>query len=149
MSDQISPPQSSPGVFEPAIPAKRILVIDDDEMVRTFVRRTLQSAGYEVSIATNGYEAMVSFRQSQPDGVITDLLMPERDGIETILEIRRLAPQVPIVAISGGFSPMSSVYLKTAEQLGADAVLSKPFSVEQLLAAMGSLMKPKPGRTSP
>ena len=74
MSDQIPPLQPSQGVSDPTIPAKRILVIDDDEMVRTFVRRTLQSAGYEVSVATNGYEAMVSFRQSQPDGVITDLL---------------------------------------------------------------------------
>jgi DNA-binding response OmpR family regulator len=146
MSDSTPPFTPAPGSPAPAGAAKRILVIDDDEMVRTFVRRALESSGYVVSVATNGYEAMISFRQSKPDGVITDLLMPERDGIETILEIRRHAPEVPIVAISGGFNAMSSIYLKTAEQLGADAVLSKPFSIEQLVTTVESLMKPKPGQ---
>ena len=111
-------------------------------MVRTFVSRALEMAGYAVSVANNGYEAMVLFRQYKPDGVVTDLLMPERDGIETIIEIRRQAPDIPIVAISGGFNTMSSIYLKTAEQLGADAVLSKPFSIEQLLTALAPLVKP-------
>jgi CheY-like chemotaxis protein len=148
MSDTNPPFSPFPGSLAPAGAAKRILVIDDDEMVRTFVRRALESSGYAVSVATNGYEAMVLFRQSKPDGVITDLLMPERDGIETILEIRRHAPEIPIVAISGGFSAMSSIYLKTAEQLGADAVLSKPFSIEQLVTTVESLMKPKPGQAS-
>src|ERR1700712_3118008 len=120
----------------------RILVIDDDDLVLSFVTRALEIAGYVVSVAANGYEAMVLFRQFKPDGVITDLLMPERDGIETIMEIRRLAPTIPIVAISGGFNSMASIYLKTAEQLGADAVLSKPFSIEQLLTALSPLVKP-------
>lgn len=120
---------------------KHILVIDDDDMVCSFIRKALEMSGYAVSVASNGYEAMVIFRKSKLDGIITDLLMPERDGIETILEIRRHAPEIPIVAISGGFNSMSSVYLKTAEHLGADAVLSKPFSVEQLLAALESSMK--------
>ena len=148
MSDSTPPFARSPGSPTPAGAAKRILVIDDDEMVRTFVRRALESSGYAVSVATNGYEAMVLFRQNKPDGVITDLLMPERDGIETILEIRRHAPEIPIVAISGGFNTMSSIYLKTAEQLGAAAVLSKPFSIEQLVTTVESLMKPKPGQAS-
>ena len=145
---EIPPPSApSPGSSNPK--AYRILVIDDDDMVRTFVSRALEIAGYAVSAASNGYEAMVLFRQFKPDGVITDLLMPERDGIETIMELRRHTPHVPIVAISGGFNAMSSVYLKTAEQLGADAVLSKPFSIEQLLAALSPLLKPKTGGTSP
>lgn len=120
---------------------KHILVIDDDDMVCSFVRTALEMSGYAVSVASNGYEAMVIFRKTKLDGIITDLLMPERDGIETILEIRRHEPEIPIVAISGGFNSMSSVYLKTAEHLGADAVLSKPFSVEQLITALESSMK--------
>lgn len=118
-------------------------------MVRTFVRRALEGEGYIVSIAANGYEAMIQFRQFKPDGVITDLLMPERDGIETIMEIRGLAPETPIIAITGGMTAMGSVYLKTAERLGADAVLSKPFTVVQLLTAVDTLMNPKPGSASP
>jgi len=142
MSDSSLPPAPSAGT-PPS--GKRILVIDDDDMVRTFVRRALEGEGYAVSMAGNGYEAMVQFRQFQPDGVITDLLMPERDGIETIMEIRRLAPATPIIAITGGMTAMGSVYLKTAERLGADAVLSKPFTVLQLLATVETLMNPKPG----
>ncbi|MEO6994851.1 MAG: response regulator [Lacunisphaera sp.] len=144
MSDSPNDPSAaSPSAGQPGGPAaqKHILVIDDDDMVRTFIRKALEMSGYTVSLANNGYEAMVIFRQSKLDGIITDLLMPERDGIETILEIRRHAPEIPIVAISGGFNSMSSVYLKTAEHLGADAVLSKPFSVEQLLTALESSMK--------
>jgi len=138
-----TPPFADPS--SPGANQKRILVIDDDDMVRTFVRRALEGEGYVVSMAANGYEAMVQFRQFQPDGVITDLLMPERDGIETILEIRRLAPETPIIAITGGMTAMGSVYLKTAERLGADAVLSKPFTVIQLLTTVETLMNPKPG----
>ncbi len=141
-----TPDDSSASPLPPGQPGggpaqKHILVIDDDDMVCSFVRKALEMSGYAVSVAGNGYEAMVIFRKSKLDGIITDLLMPERDGIETILEIRRHAPDIPIVAISGGFNSMSSVYLKTAEHLGADAVLSKPFSVEQLLTALESSMK--------
>lgn len=145
MSDPSLPPAPSADTPPPGGLQKRILVIDDDDMIRTFVRRALEGEGYIVAIAANGYEAMVQFRQFKPDGVITDLLMPERDGIETILEIRRLAPATPIIAITGGMTAMGSVYLKTAERLGADAVLSKPFTVIQLLTTVETLMNPKPG----
>lgn len=145
MSDPSLPTPPFADLPSPGANQKRILVIDDDDMVRTFVRRALEGEGYVVSMAANGYEAMVQFRQFHPDGVITDLLMPERDGIETILEIRRLAPETPIIAITGGMTAMGSVYLKTAERLGADAVLSKPFTVTQLLTTVETLMNPKPG----
>jgi CheY-like chemotaxis protein len=145
MSDLSPSPAPSGDVPPPGTIQKRILVIDDDDMVRTFVRRALEGEGYAIAMAANGYEAMVQFRQFKPDGVITDLLMPERDGIETILEIRKLEPQIPIIAITGGMTAMGSVYLKTAERLGADAVLSKPFTIVQLLTTVEMLMNPKPG----
>jgi len=140
-SDNFSAPAPSAAPSNEGKEQKHILVIDDDDMVRSFVSKALEMSGYTVSLATNGFEAMVIFKKFKLDGIITDLLMPERDGIETILEIRRHAPNIPIVAISGGFNSMSSVYLKTAEHLGADEVLSKPFSVEQLLAALESSME--------
>lgn len=145
MSDLSPSPAPSGDAPPPGTNQKRILVIDDDDMVRTFVRRALEGEGYSIAMAANGYEAMVQFRQFKPDCVITDLLMPERDGIETIMEIRRLAPETPIIAITGGMTAMGSVYLKTAERLGADEVLSKPFTIVQLLTTVELLMNRKPG----
>lgn len=145
MPEPLPPSASSSSSPENGARSSRILVIDDDEFIRALIRRGLENTGYTVAEATNGFEAMTQFRQFKPDGVITDLLMPERDGIETILEIRRLAPHVPIMAISGGYSNMAPVYLKTAGELGADVMLSKPFSVAQLLSALAPLVKPKQG----
>jgi len=145
MSDPAEPSRPSQVAPNTGARASRILVIDDDDIVRRFVCRALEISGFAVAEATNGFEAMTLFRQFRPDAVVTDLLMPERDGIETIIELRRHAPQLPILAISGGFNAVSSIYLRTAEELGANAVLSKPFTVEQLLAALKPLIKPAQG----
>lgn len=117
----------------------RILVVDDEFYVRSFLRRTLERLGHTVAEAANGREAMQQFMSFSPACVITDLLMPEQEGMETIREMRRHSHQVRIVAISGSFHPMVSIFLKTAGHLGADAVLSKPFSINRLVEAIGPL----------
>jgi CheY-like chemotaxis protein len=121
----------------------RILVVDDEFYVRSFLRRTLERLGHTVIEAANGREAMPVFISFKPACVITDLLMPEQEGMETIIAMRRHCRKVRIVAISGSFHPMISVFLKTAGHLGADAVLSKPFSINRLIEAIGPLGQPE------
>ncbi len=117
----------------------RILVVDDAFYVRSFLRHTLERLGHLVAEAENGREAMRAFTEFKPACVIIDLFMPEQDGIETIMALRRQALPTRIVAISGNFHPMVSVILKAAGHLGADVVLSKPFSINRLVEAIGSL----------
>jgi two-component system, chemotaxis family, chemotaxis protein CheY len=88
----------------------RILVVDDEFYVRSFLRRALERLGHTVSEATNGREAMAVFPTFKPVCVITDLLMPEQEGMETILAMRRQSRAVRIIAISGSFHPMVSVF---------------------------------------
>src|SRR5688572_234064 len=84
------------------IPMQRILVIDDDEQVRALLYEILDRAGFKVVEATNGVEGLKLYRAQPADLVITDLIMPEKEGVETILELRREFPDVRVVAISGG-----------------------------------------------
>jgi len=121
----------------PALEA-RILVADDEPAVRGFLRAVLEQRGYEVIEAANGKQALQWVRAGQVDVVITDLVMPEQEGIETIRTLRRDLPGVGIIAISGAFGGQ---FLKTAQMLGADAVLSKPVSAELLLARMAEALK--------
>lgn len=114
----------------------RILIVDDEEFVRDLIRDTLERAGHTAVEAKNGREAMEFFATFEPDCVITDLIMPEQEGMETIIKLRQQTRPVRIVAITGGFHPLGSVFLKTAGELGADAVLSKPFSINALLGAI-------------
>jgi CheY-like chemotaxis protein len=112
---------------------KEILVIDDDATVRAAIRQTLERAGFAVAAAEDGKAAMRLLALRQPDFVITDLIMPEQDGIETIMQIRRFLPRQPILAISG-FAPRASAdFLRMAKSLGATAVLPKPFNPEELI----------------
>ena len=109
------------------------LVVDDDPMVRDVVVRTLSSAGYPVEAASNGSEAVKIFTETPFPIVVTDIVMPEKEGIETILELRRIAPEVKILAISGGGRERGKEFLRYASRLGANAVLSKPFRKAELL----------------
>ncbi len=118
----------------------RILVVDDDPDIRDMLRRMLESAGYEVIDAPDGKEALTLTDNSQPDAIITDVLMPEKDGLETILELRRNAPDVKIIAISGGDRVPAENYLRTAQRLGAQHTLCKPFRCRELLDAVGALV---------
>ena len=119
---------------------KRILLVDDNESFRQPLSKLLQQAGYELRIGNDGFEAVNAFRQQCFDLVITDIVMPGKEGLETIMELRRLQPQLKIIAISGGgrFSP--DAYLPMAQRLGATATLEKPFSSEQILDLIASLL---------
>jgi DNA-binding response OmpR family regulator len=116
----------------------RIVVADDEAGVRSFLRLVLESAGYEVLEAPNGKLALQEARAGRVDLVITDLVMPEQEGIETIRALRREVPGVGIIAISGAMGPQ---FLEVARMLGAQAVLSKPVSAELLLAKVAEVLK--------
>jgi DNA-binding response OmpR family regulator len=108
-----------------------IIVIDDDPDIRELIKSALESAGHKVSVAPDGREGIRQCRAAQFDLVITDLFMPEQEGLETIKQLRMQAPDVRIVAISG--KPTGGTMLEVAKRLGADAVLPKPFMSDELL----------------
>jgi CheY-like chemotaxis protein len=111
----------------------KILVIDDDAVVRTTLKHLLRDAGYEIATAEDGVRGMAQFRSEQPDLVITDILMPEQEGIQTIAEMRKAKPDAKIIAISGSGRIGDADFLKMARSLGAMDVVSKPFDAEELL----------------
>lgn len=117
-----------------------ILVIDDDASVREVLGEMLRLEGHEVTIAENGVEAIPMLTLRRFDLVITDLIMPEKEGIETISEIRRTDTAIPILAISGGGRLGPSDYLETARYIGADATLAKPFARQELLTTIDALL---------
>lgn len=119
--------------------ASRVLVIDDEAAVRESVSAILSDVGYVVAEAADGIAGVESLRHSAADAVVMDIYMPLRDGFETIRELRRVNPEVRIIAISGGtrgdFDP-----LKAAEMLGADRALRKPFAMADLLTALTDVL---------
>jgi two-component system chemotaxis response regulator CheY len=118
----------------------RILVIDDESMVRTFLRDVLEGAGHEVREGANGDEAVAAFGDFKPEILIVDLIMPEQDGLYAIREIRRSMPETKVIAISGMHSLAGFDYLKPAVKLGADLALYKPFSPKDLLRSINGLL---------
>jgi CheY-like chemotaxis protein len=111
----------------------RILVIDDDSAMRTTIRTALQHAGFTVHEAIDGERGIEAYREHRPDLVITDIFMPEKEGIATMLEMRRMDPATRILAISGGGRMLGREVLSTAAQLGATATLAKPFVLAELV----------------
>jgi DNA-binding response OmpR family regulator len=111
----------------------KILVIDDDKLIRSMVSQTLIAQGHEVIEAGDGNEGIDIYCRSQPDLVITDIIMPEKEGLETIKEIRDRSPQARILAISGGGRLGTMDFLQIARKLGADRILHKPFDPDELL----------------
>jgi DNA-binding NtrC family response regulator len=118
----------------------RILVIEDDENIREMFSELLARAGHEVVPMENGKDAAKRRAEVAADLVITDILMPERDGLETIGDLRRCAPEVKIIAISGGSKIGPGLYLDAAETLGAHRAFAKPVDVAELLAAVRELL---------
>ena len=112
----------------------QILVIDDDPSVRVTIEQILQSAGHAVISAVDGREGVDIFRANPVDVVITDLYMPNQEGLETIRELRSRFPTVAIIAMSG--RPTAETMLSIAQKLGAVGVLQKPFVPQELLAAV-------------
>ncbi len=115
---------------------KKVLIIDDEEFVRLTLGQILKKAGFDVIDAANGELGLRKLRQQPVDLVITDIIMPEKEGIETIMDIRRDFPDLPIVAISGGGRSGNTDFLKVARALGATETLQKPFRVNEVLQAV-------------
>jgi DNA-binding response OmpR family regulator len=126
----------------------RILVIEDDADMRLWMEHTLISAGHRVILAADGEEGMKSFRARSADLVITDLFMPNQEGLETIRQLQEEFPELAIIAISGEASPMSEelgvrTMLTAARQMGAAAILQKPFMSQELLAIVNTVLEQK------
>jgi DNA-binding response OmpR family regulator len=111
---------------------KRILVVDDNEDLRSTIKALLQADGFDVSVAADGAAALASHRARPADVVVTDLFMPDKDGIETIIELKKLYPTLKIVAMSGWTSTQGSDYLQVAREIGAAVTLQKPFDPAEL-----------------
>ncbi|WP_457574721.1 response regulator [Desulfolithobacter sp.] len=118
----------------------RILVIDDDEHMRELLSQVIEWAGYEVMLAENGRIAMEMQRENPADLVITDLIMPEQEGLETISSLKKEYSSVKIIAISGGGRIGPEAYLPAASELGADRVFCKPFDVQEMVTAVRELL---------
>ena len=118
----------------------RILIIDDDVQILDMLRQTLELKGYEVVDATNGKEGIRLYRENPADLIITDIVMPEKEGIETIIELKRNFPDVKIIAISGGGRITPEGYLSMAKRLGANRTFEKPVERDELLAAVRELI---------
>jgi CheY-like chemotaxis protein len=114
----------------------RLLLIDDDDLFRPMLRTTLEQLGHTVTEARNGKEGLDQQARAPATLVLTDLIMPEKEGIETILELRQGWPDVKIIAMSGGGRMADADYLPIALQVGAHAVLHKPFTLDELEAAL-------------
>jgi DNA-binding response OmpR family regulator len=117
----------------------RILVVDDNNQMREMLRLILEAAGHEVLDAVNGKIALHLQMTMPADLVITDIIMPEMEGLDLIMNIRKIAPGVKIIAISGGGKVDPNLCLKIADKLGADKILLKPFSKSTILSMVSEL----------
>jgi DNA-binding NtrC family response regulator len=128
----------------------KVLVIDDDLLVRTALARLLARHGYEVVTAEDGERGFASVAKEAPAVVITDLIMPRQEGIETIHRLKQEHPEIPIIAMSGGGRFCDLDMLPMAKLMGADATIAKPFESDELLSLLqrlcGSLLRPEPER---
>jgi CheY-like chemotaxis protein len=122
----------------PGAPASRaaLLIVDDEEGVRLYFRTILEQAGYRVLEAANGREAVSTLEREPIDLMITDLVMPDQEGLETVQKLRSRGRNLKIIAISGA----ASSYLRVARILGADETLPKPVLAEELLAAVDRVL---------
>src|SRR5262245_32963669 len=114
----------------------RVLVVDDDAGVRNFLRMLLELEGYEVATVGNGIEALEAQRTDPAAIVLTDIFMPDADGMETIVQLREEFPQTKIIVMSGGGSYRGADYLALAREIGAAKSLKKPFAPQDLIDAM-------------
>ncbi len=119
---------------------ERILVVDDEVEVRGMLSQVLRRAGYEVVEAADGNEGVARFRETRPDLTVTDILMPARGGLSLIVEIRKIDPSAPVLAISGGGKSGNLNFLSTAQALGRVETLRKPFRRAQLLGCVDRLL---------
>jgi CheY-like chemotaxis protein len=117
-----------------------ILLVDDDAQVRKMLKITLEREGYSITEAGDGTQAVQAYDADCIDLVITDIVMPEKEGIETIMELKAINPQVKIIAISGGGRISPEDYLKWARRFGVAHTFTKPVGREELLVAVAGLV---------
>lgn len=119
----------------------KILVVDDEAQVRSLMQKVLSASGHTVMEATNGVEALATYKASGADLVITDILMPEKGGLSLLTDIRRANPSQPILAISGGGKDGKMDFLSTASTVPGVKTLHKPFSLEEFSEMVDELLK--------
>lgn len=117
-----------------------ILIVDDDEAFRDMLFKALERAGHHVRAASDGNVALQFYSSDPSDLVILDIVMPEREGTDTIMALRRLEPTVKIVAMSGGGLTNAGLNLKVARKLGARRTLQKPFTLKEMLDAVTAVL---------
>jgi CheY-like chemotaxis protein len=117
----------------------RVLLIDDDDLLRRVLVKTLTHAGHSVIEAADGAQGMDVFHAASVDVVVTDLVMPVQEGVETIMALKRERPELPVIAMSGGVSN-ALLYLDIASKIGADKILPKPFTPQQLNNAISEVL---------
>ena len=118
-----------------------ILIMDDEEAILGFLKERLMGEGFNVLTASDGKEGMNLFNDNQVDLVITDILMPGQDGFETIMELKKISPNIKIIAMSGGGHGNPKYYLDTARSSGAKYTIEKPFKTSELVEAVHELLK--------
>jgi len=119
-----------------------VLVVDDEDQIRQLIRETLEQAGYDVQEARDGKEGLERYRTQPADLVIMDILMPDQDGLESIMTLRREFPSSRVIAITGGSDMIGILnFLDVAKMLGARRTLQKPFEMKTLLDAAAAELK--------
>jgi YesN/AraC family two-component response regulator len=122
----------------------RILIIDDEPQIRSMLTLMLAREGYEIVEASDGVAGIKIYRQNPADLIITDLIMPNKDGIGMIIDLKKEFPDVKIIAMSGGGLNKPDGYLKGAKKLGAACTLTKPIDREEMLKAVREILKESP-----
>ncbi|MFH2091389.1 MAG: response regulator [Pseudomonadota bacterium] len=119
---------------------EKILVIDDEPAIRILLRQLFEQAGYEVYEASDGKQGIFVYKKENPDLVITDLIMPNEEGLDVIKNIKKIRPGAKIIAISGGGIGSAQLYLTLAKRMGASHVFEKPFAAQEVLTISQSLL---------
>lgn len=118
----------------------KILIVDDDDMMRMYIKTLLTQNGYDISEAANGKDGLRAFRDITPDLVITDIIMPEMEGITFIKSLREHNNYIPIIAMTGNVHGRMEEYLDISSKLGADEILRKPIKADEFLEAIKRLI---------
>ena len=118
----------------------KILIIDDEPYILLMLKKMLEKVGYEVDLASNGRQGLELFQKDSADMVITDIIMPDKEGLEIIMEMKQTHPDLKIIAISGGGRISPESYLECAKHFGAARVFQKPFRQKELMLAVRELM---------
>lgn len=118
-----------------------VLIIDDEDYVRMTLSQALEDEGHTVLFASNGLDGLSRYAEGKPDLVVTDVLMPDKEGLETIIELRKIEPNVKIIVMSGGGRVNNVDFLEMAKKFGATATLKKPFPIDEFCRIVESCLE--------